>query len=52
MQEMEKKGILCFVVALLGIISAGAGFAAEATRVKVKIKHQRVFFLIIGKLLK
>ncbi|MBA0680972.1 hypothetical protein Goari_012640 [Gossypium aridum] len=31
---MEKKGILCFVVALLGIISAGAGFAAEVTRVK------------------
>ncbi|TYH60236.1 hypothetical protein ES332_D08G279400v1 [Gossypium tomentosum] len=31
---MEKKGTLCFVVALLGIISAGAGFAAEVTRVK------------------
>ncbi|MFQ6655533.1 hypothetical protein Gotur_026049 [Gossypium turneri] len=32
---MEKKGIiLCFVVVLLGIISTGAGFAAEVTRVK------------------
>ncbi|MBA0764269.1 hypothetical protein Gotri_013629 [Gossypium trilobum] len=32
---MEKKGIiLCSVVVLLGIISTGAGFAAEVTRVK------------------
>ncbi|MBA0584792.1 hypothetical protein Gorai_015589 [Gossypium raimondii] len=36
---MEKKGIiLCSVVVLLGIISTGAGFAAEVTRVKVKNK--------------
>ncbi|KAG8487180.1 hypothetical protein CXB51_020822 [Gossypium anomalum] len=31
---MDKMGIFCFVVALLGMISAGAGFAAEVTRVK------------------
>ncbi|KAA3468032.1 hypothetical protein EPI10_002996 [Gossypium australe] len=31
---MDKMGILCFVVALLEMISAGAGFAAEVTRVK------------------
>ncbi|GMI94226.1 hypothetical protein like AT5G17210 [Hibiscus trionum] len=28
------KGIVCFVVGLLGIISAGFGFAAEVTRIK------------------
>ncbi|PPR86604.1 hypothetical protein GOBAR_AA34082 [Gossypium barbadense] len=36
---MNKKGILCLVVILLGIISAITGFAAEATRVKRSQVH-------------
>lgn len=33
---MERKVIvICFVVGLLGLISAAAGFAAEAKRIKV-----------------
>ncbi|TYG59165.1 hypothetical protein ES288_D08G280300v1 [Gossypium darwinii] len=42
-------GILCFVVALLGMISAGAGFAAEVTRVKasqVKLDSFRQSYII------
>ncbi|MBA0555015.1 hypothetical protein Golob_014082 [Gossypium lobatum] len=35
---MDKKGIICLVVILLGTVSAITGFAAEATRVKVKKK--------------
>ncbi|TYH60235.1 hypothetical protein ES332_D08G279300v1 [Gossypium tomentosum] len=46
---MDKMGILCFVVALLGMISAGAGFAAEVTRVKasqVKLDSFRQSYII------
>lgn len=33
---MEKKGlVICCVVGLLGLLSASAGFGAEATRIKV-----------------
>ncbi|XP_039067584.1 uncharacterized protein LOC120213541 [Hibiscus syriacus] len=31
---MDSKGIICFIVGLLGLISSGFGFAAEITRVK------------------
>lgn len=35
--EMERKELLvCCVVGLLGLVSAATGFAAEATRIKVK----------------
>ncbi|TYI71103.1 hypothetical protein E1A91_D08G271000v1 [Gossypium mustelinum] len=46
---MDKMGILCFVVALLGMISAGAGFAAAVTRVKasqVKLDSFRQSYII------
>ncbi|PPD78326.1 hypothetical protein GOBAR_DD24753 [Gossypium barbadense] len=40
---MDKKGIICLVVILLGTISAITGFAAEATRVKRSQVHLDAF---------
>ena len=41
-EEMERKVVVvCAAVGLLGLLSAALGFAAEATRVKVK--GQRLF---------
>ncbi|MBA0680975.1 hypothetical protein Goari_012641 [Gossypium aridum] len=40
---MDKKGVICLVVILLGTISAITGFAAEATRVKRPQVHLDAF---------
>lgn len=39
MREMDRKGvIICGVVGFLGLLSAATGFAAEATKIKVRAR--------------
>jgi hypothetical protein len=43
---MERKVVaVCAVVGFLGVLSAALGFAAEATRVKVRLARRLPFLL-------
>ena len=47
---MERKVVaVCAVVGFLGVLSAALGFAAEATRVKVRLPRRAPLFSCAGR---